>query len=86
MTEDVLTVWIDHGTAPANASYAFAILSEAMAEQKLASVKVLANTSQCQAIEWNGYAYCVFHQTGNVILPGGKTITGEVSHAQKIKL
>ena len=86
VTEDVLTVWIDHGTAPANASYAFAILSEAMAEQKLASVKVLANTSQCQAIEWNGYAYCVFHQTGNVILPGGKTITGEVSHAQKIKL
>ena len=84
--EDVLTVWIDHGTAPVNASYTFAILPESMADQKLSSVKILANTLQCQAIEWNGYAYCVFHQDGEFTLPGGKNIKGEVSHAQKIEL
>jgi chondroitin AC lyase len=46
LTSDVMTLWLDHGVKPKNASYAYFVLLDA---EEASNIKVLANTPDLQA-------------------------------------
>jgi chondroitin AC lyase len=80
-TEQVFTLWIDHGVRPRDAQYAYAVLPGINAQQ-LAEwvarlpVRVITNTIAQQAVihDQVGVAEIVFYTPGSVALPAGWTV------------
>ncbi|WP_061300037.1 polysaccharide lyase 8 family protein [Herbidospora cretacea] len=61
------TLWLDHGTDPAGASYFYALLPNAdLATTKAARVAVVANTPDCQAVTAGGLTAVNFWRPGTV--------------------
>jgi chondroitin AC lyase len=81
ITEQVFTLWIDHGVHPHDAQYAYAVVPGTNAQQ-LADwaahppVRVIANTATQQAVihDQLGVAEIVFHQPGSVALTPALTV------------
>lgn len=78
ITQDVFAAWIDHGAAPASASYEYAVVpgvdAAAMAAWAAAPpVRVLANTADLQAVrdDPRGVTGLVFRKPGAVTLHSG---------------
>ncbi len=78
VTEDVLSLWIDHGTAPQGATYAYAVGLglDAAATAAWAGVpgfRVLANTEDVQAVasQENDLVQVVFHGPDRLALGNG---------------
>jgi chondroitin AC lyase len=68
VTSNVFTLWLDHGTAPSNASYAYYI----MPAGENTTVAVVANAPEVQAVQIDqGVFGVVFWVSGKVTLPGG---------------
>ncbi len=75
---DRFLLWIDHGTAPEHAEYAY-IVAPGLALEDLADyaveppVRILSNTPQLQAVAHPGagVAYGVFYEAGAMSLPDG---------------
>ena len=77
-TAPVLTLWIEHGAAPKNASYAYAVATDReTAPYRLSGLKIIANTPAWQAVQSEDRLICVFHQDGVYTLPDGRKWRGE---------
>lgn len=68
-TKDVFSLWLDHGTAPADGSYSYIVLPGATPEQmaayaKTPRVQILCNTKSVQAIQHGSTTLAVFYQPG----------------------
>jgi chondroitin AC lyase len=82
VTGDVFKAWIDHGTHPADASYAYVVMPSTDADSLQAAVKsppatVVSNTADIQAV-WNaklGRGGAIFYSAGSVELRSGLKIT-----------
>lgn len=84
-TATVRTLWLEHGTAPQNAAYAYAVVPADTAEKAadtLAALTVLANTPQVQAVAAPGRVLAVFHEDAVLTLPNGRTAAGRAKTAQ----
>ncbi len=80
-TEQVFSLWIDHGVRPRDAQYAYAVLPGAGAEQLAQWVarpplRVIANSPARQAVihDQLGVAEIVFHAPGSVMLVEGTVV------------
>lgn len=81
----VLTLWIEHGAAPKNASYAYAVaMDRESAPYRLAGLKIISNTTSWQAVQSEDQMICVFHQDGIYTLPDGRKWRGERGKAIRI--
>jgi chondroitin AC lyase len=85
VTEPVFDLWIDHGTAPHDASYAYFVLPGATAEDaarfaKRGDLDVLANTASVQAVydRTLRVAEIAFREPGSLETPLGRV---EVDHS-----
>ena len=78
VSEDVFTLWIDHGTRPDNESYAYAVLGNSTAESTTLwnpeAVRILANTSGLQAVSFEETTGAAFYQAGQLDLRDGRTL------------
>lgn len=82
VSENVFTCWIDHGSKPDDASYAYRIvpgsdrddLTAVAAEE---SIHILSNTPDIQAVHFASeqVTQAIFHKPGALILADGKTLT-----------
>lgn len=75
VTGEVFTAWIEHGTAPQDGTYAYAVLPHTTpAEIKSYTIpEILSNTPQRQAV-WNARLKLlgtVFYEPGQLTLPAG---------------
>lgn len=80
VTKDVFQLYISHGTAMTDASYAYAVVanSDGSAPDNASAlpIKSITNTTQVQAIEFeDGSAVIVFHEAGSHTLSSGHTVT-----------
>ncbi len=70
ITKNVFKLWVDHGTQPSNASYAYYVLpGKALADVQqydTSAIRILANTSAVQAVKHKGLniRQMVFFQAG----------------------
>ncbi len=83
--EKVLAVWLDHGTAPKNASYAYLVglhHKEAAFKQLATAppVAILANTAALQAVTHakSGLTGVAFYQPGEIMLRDGLTLAAKL--------
>lgn len=75
---DTFTLWIDHGTRPSGADYAYLVIpgvdAESIAGQPFRTqIEIIANTPQLQAVRHRGegLTQIVFHAPGAIeVLPG----------------
>lgn len=79
--EPSFSLWVDHGTTPRDASYAYVMLPMATAEDTAAyaehsSIAVLANTKALQAVYHTQRHILManFYQPGSVLCPSGEHI------------
>lgn len=82
--KDVFTLWLDHGTAPRDARYAYIVVpsvdaSDVEPYRSRSPVNILANTAQLQAVEHRGLglAAVVFYEPGEVRLTDDLVISSE---------
>lgn len=82
MTEDIFSIWIQHGEKPKESCYAYLILPGASAETVAArsrkpDVVILKNTPALQAVRHTklNLTQAVFHVPGTLDCGGGKTIS-----------
>lgn len=73
VTQNIYTLYFDHGTFPQDASYQYMVLPASSLEQvrrfDLSSFKVISNTSQCQAVQIDKETYLLaMYDKGEVIL------------------
>ncbi|MGO8792825.1 MAG: polysaccharide lyase family 8 super-sandwich domain-containing protein [Terriglobia bacterium] len=81
ITEQVLTLWVDHGVRPKDAQYAYAVVPGVNA-QELADwqahppVRIVSNTTEQQAVinEHASVAEIVFYKSGRAVLTPGLTV------------
>ncbi len=81
ITEQVFTLWVDHGVRPTDAQYAYAVIPGTNAQQ-LAEwvahppVRVIFNTTDQQAVinDHVGVAEIVFYKSGSAVLTPGLTV------------
>ncbi len=76
--KDRFMLWIDHGTAPENADYAYLVVpglkpKEVDAYVAAPPVRILSNTSELQAVAHAGlgFAFGIFHEAGVMSIPNG---------------
>jgi len=82
VSEDVFSLWFNHGKKPVNASYSYMVVpcvSEETLRQTAAdnrSVRILANTDKIQAVTHTraGITQAVFYQAGSLDLGNGRKI------------
>jgi chondroitin AC lyase len=82
VTDTVFSVWLDHGTAPANASYSYGVIPGIGADSLDSYVKsgipckVLSNTSSLQAVRNKllGASGAVFYSAGSIALTDSMTL------------
>ena len=81
ITEQVFTLWIDHGVRPQDAQYAYAVVPGVNAQQMAEwsthpPVRIIANTTAQQAVihDQLGVAQIVFHRPGSVALTPALTV------------
>ena len=80
---DVLLLTIDHGKAPKDASYAYAVrtavskkaFEKALKEQDF---EILANAPDLQAVRFAGKVMAVFYEAGEIALAEGQSIESGV--------
>jgi len=84
ITEQVFTVWVDHGVHPQDAQYAYAVLPGINAQQleewvRRPPVHIIANTPAQQAVIHDrlGVAEIVFYAPGSVALAAGLTVKAD---------
>jgi chondroitin AC lyase len=82
--KDVFTMWLDHGTKPQNANYAYIIAPGLDASSidnynKRSEVVILSNTPEIQAVQHKGLkrTTIVFYKAGTIQLSEGLTVTTE---------
>ncbi|MFI6386334.1 polysaccharide lyase family 8 super-sandwich domain-containing protein [Nonomuraea sp. NPDC050540] len=79
LSADVLEIWLDHGRAPSDASYAYLAVPGPPADTLTAPrpLTVLANTPGIQAVRHStlDLTQIVFHRPGTLALPGGSITT-----------
>lgn len=80
--KDVFTLWLDHGTKPQNASYAYIVVPGMDASSidnynKRSEITILANTPETQAVQHKGLnrTMIVFYQPGKIKVSNELTIT-----------
>lgn len=80
--EDTFSLWMDHGVAPTDASYAYIVLPNATAEQTAAygqnnPIVIVANTDMVQAVrhEKLKQTQVNFYKAGSLEYAPGKTVT-----------
>ncbi len=84
ISEEVFTLWLDHGKKPSHAAYAYMVVP-AVAEadvatyQKNIPVEILANTPAMQAVQHTGLglSQIVFYEAGEVQLTDNIKVTVE---------
>ena len=82
VTRDVLQLYISYGNKLENASYAYAVVSNANgnAPKSVSELNILkiTNTVEVQAVEFeNGTAVVIFHKAGEFVLSGGERLTAD---------
>jgi chondroitin AC lyase len=82
VSKKVFTLWIDHGSRPADASYQYTVLpavapSAVQAYKNKADIQVISNTPALQAVLHKGLqrTEVVFYQPGKVSLGSNMTLT-----------
>lgn len=83
-TAAVRTLWLAHGSAPKNASYAYAVVpgdTPGETAATLLALSVWVNTPQVQAIAAPGRVLAVFHTDAALTLPNGSTVQGKAGEA-----
>ncbi|MGJ8639073.1 MAG: polysaccharide lyase family 8 super-sandwich domain-containing protein [Opitutaceae bacterium] len=79
VTGAVFSLWIDHGQSPSGAMYAYAVhpqtsVAEMKQRSERPSYRILTNTSQVQAISFDGQTQAVFYAAGTLDLQDGQTV------------
>jgi chondroitin AC lyase len=83
VTKDVFTLWVDHGKRPQSGSYQYIVLpgveDSEMSKYQHASIRILANTEQIQAVEHDslGVGQIAFYQPGSINLGDGVSIKAD---------
>jgi len=93
VSKEIFAVWVDHGTSPQGASYAYSVHPNvsALDMERWSTephLQVLSNTSNIQAV-WHkdlGTGQLVFYQPGRLVLPDGKSITLRNSGLVMVKM
>jgi chondroitin AC lyase len=81
LSEDVFSLWIDHGAKPSSATYAYVVLpgsqSGVSSYASDVPVSVLSNSSDLQAAQRSseGLTQAVFHGAGSLQVGAGLTLT-----------
>ena len=80
--EDTFSLWMDHGVAPTDSSYAYIVLPNATAEETAAyrqnnQIVIVANTDTVQAVRHEGLKQTQvnFYKAGTLEYAPGKTVT-----------
>lgn len=71
--DDILLLTINHGAAPQNASYAYAVYPAVERKafgKSRAEFKIIANTPEVQAVEYKGTVMAVFYSAGAIKVSG----------------
>lgn len=71
ISKDVFKLWLDHGAQPANAKYEYMVVpatSEQEMEKAGQQIKILANTSEIQAVRHSGLniSQIIFYTSGEI--------------------
>jgi chondroitin AC lyase len=83
VSEEVFTLWFDHGRSPDHASYQYIVVPD-ITEEKLTEtsknnrgIEILANTSEVQAVKNRELGICqlAFYQAGAVEISKGSTVS-----------
>ena len=81
ISEEVFTLWFDHGTTPSNSSYEYIVIpnksaSEVSAYSSSCPIQVISNTTSIQAVRHNTQllSEIVFHQPGSIRLHSNLTV------------
>ena len=84
VTKNVFSLWLDHGTRPDSASYAYVVIpavTEGILSRYAAKpeVEILANTADIQAVKNNslGISQVVFYQPGTIAIAPGIKLTAK---------
>ncbi|MCF7973551.1 MAG: chondroitin lyase [Phycisphaerae bacterium] len=83
VTEQVFTIWLNHGDRPDHASYQYMVVPNVtqreLEETSLSQrhIRVLSNTSECQAVTHLklGLSQMVFYRAGTLAVPNDTTVT-----------
>ncbi|MEK6796770.1 MAG: polysaccharide lyase 8 family protein [Spirochaetota bacterium] len=79
VTADVFSAWIDHGTAPKDASYQYIVVPAArdafMQYVSSVPVRVIANSADVQAVEHPSATAAVFYKDGGMTAQDGLSVT-----------
>lgn len=74
VTGNVFKLWLSHGVAPTNASYAYIVApgianTNDMGNYNTSNIKILSNTSSVQAVKHNGLnmLQIIFHTAGTIV-------------------
>lgn len=84
-TGAVFSLWYDHGEAPKDGQYAYALLpncSNSSLQAEDLDVEILQNSLSCQAICAGSEVFAVFHASGRLSLPDGSVLEGEARSIQ----
>ena len=78
-SENVFSLWVDHGLSPRQASYEYVLYPNIQASDmeqmiKTNQTKILSNTQTLQAIENAGRVQAVFYDAGRLRFGGGKVV------------
>jgi len=79
ITKEVFSLWLNHGTKPAGASYAYLILPGSTPSQVAAcaqkpDVQILSNSSELQAVQCGKLTMAVFYKAGPFAYAPGKKL------------
>lgn len=83
VSEEVFTLWFDHGRSPDHASYQYIVVPD-ITEQELTEssqnnrgIEILANTPEIQAVKNRDLGICqlAFYQAGEVEITAGLTVS-----------
>jgi hypothetical protein len=81
VSQDVFTLWLDHGVQPSGATYAYVVVPASNAAQaaryaQAPGVRILANDDNIQAVRHDalGVSELVFHRAGRLVVRPGLTI------------
>ncbi len=74
ISKEVFKLWIDHGSRPQNAGYAYVVIpsttEKEMENQPGRDIRILANTTEIQAVQNNGLniSQVIFYTSGEIML------------------
>lgn len=94
VSEEVFSLWFDHGNSPENAAYQYIVVPDIGVEELEQTgninrgIEILSNSSGIQAVKHNKLGICqmAFYKAGEVDISGGSTVRMESQGMLMLKM